>query len=359
MEGDVAEGVVTAGRRREGGVAWIEGRHPPVNALSQPVRQGLVDGVRTLAVDPSVEAIVLSAVGRTFFAGADIDELDRGVAAPGLLDLVRACDEAPQPVVAALHGTVYGGGLVVAYACDRRVAAEGTRFALPEVGLGLLPTFGGTQWLPRWLGVEPALALIVDGHTWDASSALARGLIDAVASAPDLDDAVRAAAATRPAKRRIGDPAQWRETPPALRAQALERRRDRLACTAPDFDAAWTCLEVIERGLDLPIDEALRLEHEQFERLRQSAQSRRLRRLFFAERRLRRCGSALEPAAQRVRETGDDAAALVELARGMLADGDVADAELIDALIVHVLGLPRHTPSRIAALLPHRLGSTA
>jgi enoyl-CoA hydratase/carnithine racemase len=359
MDGDKAAGVVAAGERREGGVAWIEGRHPPVNALSQPVRQGLVDGVRTLACDPSVDAIVLSSVGRTFFAGADIAELDHGVAEPGLLDLVWACDAAPQPVVAALHGTVYGGGLVVAYACDRRVAEEGTRFALPEVSLGLLPTFGGTQWLPRWLGVEPALALILDGQTWSAELALAHGLVDALASSEGLDSAVRAVASARPAKRRIGDPAQWRETPPALRAEAFQRRRDRLACSAPDFDAAWTCLEVIERGLELPIEEALQLEHEQFERLRQSAQSRRLRRLFFAERRLQRCGSAVEPAAQRVRETGDDSAALVALARRMLDDDDIGDAELLDALIVRVLGLPRHAPSRIAALMSHQPGTTA
>ncbi|MFN8900328.1 MAG: enoyl-CoA hydratase/isomerase family protein [Pseudomonadota bacterium] len=354
MDKDAAGSVVAAGSRRDRGVAWIEGRHPPGNALSQPVRQGLVDGVRALACDLSVDAIVLSAAGSTFFAGADIDELDRGVAAPGLLDLVRACDGAPQPVVAALHGTVYGGGVVVAYACDRRVAEEGTRFALPEVGLGLLPTFGGTQWLPRWLGVEPALALILDGQTWTAELALAHGLVDALAPAQGLDDAVHAAALAGPAKRRIGDPAQWCETPPELRAEAIQRRRDRLACSAPDFDAAWTCLEVIERGLELPIEEALRLEHEQFERLRQSAQSRRLRRLFFAERRLRRCGSAVEPAAQRVRETGDDPAALVALARRILADGDIADAELLDALIVRVLGLPRHAPSRIGTLLPER-----
>lgn len=316
------------------------------------MRQGLIDGVRELGSDRSIDAIVLSTVGRTFFAGADIGELERGVAAPGLLDLVAACDQVPQPVVAALHGTVFGGGLIVACACDFRVADDNTRIALPELGLGLLPTFGGTQWLPRWLGLEPALALIFDGEIWTASQAVANGLVDAQAPPQFLASAVRTAAERCPPKRRIGDPALWRETTPAQRAEAIARRRDRLSSTAPDFDAAWTCLDVIERGLALPIDQALRLEHEQFERLRQSAQSRRLRRLFFAERRLRRDTGAKEAIARRVVETGDDAAALTDLARRALAAGEIADVELLDALIVQVLGLPRHAPSRIATLFP-------
>lgn len=332
---------------RRGGVTWLVGRHPPVNALSQPVRQALLDGVR----DAAAGGIVIAAEGRTFYAGADIDELEQGVRSPGLLELVEACDRTPLPVVAALHGTVYGGGVVVACAADHRVAAEGTRFAMPELSLGLVPTFGGTVFLPRWLGVEAALQLVVDGAVWSAAQALQAGLVDEVVPAAELQRRVQAVAELRPRKRRVRDGDRHRLDAPAAIAEAHARRRRQLSAQAPDFEAPQRCLDVMERGLALPLAEALAAEHAAFVDTLASVQSRRLRRLFFAERRLRRSGVDLQPVAARIAACGADPAALQALAAELLAQHALPDAGTLDALIVATLGLPRHRASPIERLL--------
>jgi enoyl-CoA hydratase/carnithine racemase len=187
-----------------------------------------------------------AARGRTFYAGADIDELDRGLRSPGLLELVEAGDRSPLPVVAALHGSVYGGGVVVACAADRRLAAEGTRFAMPELSLGLLPTFGGTVFLVRWLGVEAALSLSVDGAVWSADEALRAGLIDEIVPAADLDERAQALAEERPAKRRVRDASCRTAEDPVAVADAFARRREHGASHAPDFEAATAVLDLME-----------------------------------------------------------------------------------------------------------------
>lgn len=332
-----------------GRVQWLLGDHPPVNALSQPVRQGLLDGVRR--AEPESDAVVIAAEGRTFFAGADLEELERGLASPGLLELIEACDGTPLPVVAALHGTVYGGGIVVACAADRRMASEGTRFAMPEVSLGLLPTFGGTVFLTRWLGVEAALSLIIDGTVWSTADALRAGLVDAVVPAPALQARAQSMAEQRPAKQRMRDAAFHRAEDPRAVADAFARRRAHQAAHAPDFQACSVCLDVMEQGLALPLEDALAAEHRAFLQLLDSPQSRRLRRLFFADRRLRRGGAAQAPIAARIASCGADARALQSLALELLASGAVPDAEWLDALIVDTLGLARYRPSLIEPLL--------
>lgn len=332
-----------------GRVQWLVGDHPPVNALSRHVRQGLLEGVR--GARPGSDAIVIAAQGRTFFAGADLEELERGLASPGLLELIEAGDRTPLPIVAALHGSVYGGGLLVACAADRRIAAQGTRFAMPEVSLGLLPTFGGTVFLTRWLGVEAALSLIVDGAVWSTDDALRAGLIDAVVSAGSLEAQAQVMAEHRPTKRRMRNASRHRDDAPHTVADAFARRRARLAADAPDFEACSVCLDVMERGLGLPLHDALAAEHRAFLQLLDSSQSRRLRRLFFAERRLRRGGAAIAPIAARISAVGADAPALQALALDVLASGCAPDAEWLDALIVDTLGLPRYRASLIEPLL--------
>lgn len=334
-----------------GPVTWLVGDHPPVNALSQPVRQGLLDGLRHPG--DGAQAIVLAARGRTFYAGADIDELDRGLRSPGLLELVVAGDRSPLPVVAALHGSVYGGGVVVACAADRRLAAEGTRFAMPELSLGLLPTFGGTVFLVRWLGVEAALSLIVDGAVWSADEALRSGLIDEIVPAAELDERAQALAEERPAKRRVRDASCRVAEDAATVADAFARRRRHGSAHAPDFEAATAVLDLMERGLGLPMEAALVDEHRVFLQLLASPQSRRLRRLFFAERRLRRSHLDVPSIAARIAACGPEPVALQALARELLAQNAVPDAEWLDALIVATLGLPRHRPSLIDPLPGH------
>src|SRR5690349_14304515 len=155
---------------RRGRVAVLTVNNPPVNALSQHVRQGLRDGLKQAAGDSGVDAIVITCAGRTFIAGADITEFGKPPAEPGLHSVLDLIESSPKPVVAAIHGTALGGGLEVTLACHYRVGVKEARFGLPEVKLGLLPGAGGTQRLPRVVGVDPIRA----------DEALAAGLIDAI-----------------------------------------------------------------------------------------------------------------------------------------------------------------------------------
>ncbi len=154
--------------------------NPPVNALSHHVRRGLLDAMAHIAADGDVEAAVLICAGRTFIAGADITEFDRPPAPPGIHRVLDAIENCPKPVVAAMHGTAYGGGLETAMCAHYRVAAASTQLGLPEVKLGILPGAGGTQRLPRLVGVARALEMCVTGDPIDAPDALVCGLIDAI-----------------------------------------------------------------------------------------------------------------------------------------------------------------------------------
>lgn len=287
------------------GVRVLTAANGKVNALSRPLRVALLTALAE-ASGADVRAIVLRCAGRTFFAGADLQELDSGFEPPGLLEFVDACAAAPQPVVAALHGTVFGGGVVMAYACDWRVAAHDARFAMPEVALGLLPTFGGTQLLPRLVGVPAALELVLDGVQWDAAAALRHGLVDEVVPAANLGAAALAAARRMPPKRPVRRERRHLEEP-ARAAQALAVRRSRMeetlkvkgrteaeaglpAAAQAATEAQARCLAVMAEGLGLPLEQALALEHAAFLELLASPASRLLRQRFFAEREQRRAG---------------------------------------------------------------------
>src|SRR5436190_19722189 len=165
---------------RRGRIAVLTVNNPPVNALSQHVRQGLYDGVTRATADAAVGAVVVTCAGRTFIAGADITEFGKPPKEPGLHEVLALIEQSPKPVVAAVHGTALGGGLEVALACHYRVGVKAARFGLPEVKLGLLPGAGGTQRLPRVVGAPKALQRIVSGDPIGADEALAHGLIDEV-----------------------------------------------------------------------------------------------------------------------------------------------------------------------------------
>ena len=135
--------------------------NPPVNALGAAVRQGLEAAIKQGVADTAVSAMVIRCDGRTFFAGADITEFGKPMQEPGLPVLVDMIEASTKPVVAAIHGTALGGGLELALVCHYRIAVPSARVGLPEVNLGLLPGAGGTQRLPRIVGVEAALDLIV------------------------------------------------------------------------------------------------------------------------------------------------------------------------------------------------------
>jgi 3-hydroxyacyl-CoA dehydrogenase len=271
---------------RRGRVAVLTVDNPPVNALSHAVRLGLSDGLRAAAGDPAAAAIVIVCAGRTFIAGADITEFGKPPREPGLSDVLDLIEGNPKPVVAGIHGTALGGGLEVALACHYRVGVKSARFGLPEVKLGLLPGAGGTQRLPRVVGVETALQMIVTGEPIGAGDALRHGLIDQIVEG-DL-----AVAAVAFAERVVAEGRPLRKIRDLDDKLAEARRRPELfaeyrksvARATRGFRAPERCIQAVEAAVNLPFAQGLARERELFRELMDSPESRAQRYFFFAER---------------------------------------------------------------------------
>jgi len=272
--------MATIDTERRGDVLVLTIDNPPVNALGSAVRHALGEAVAEAQRDVGVAAVVIHGAGRLFSGGADIKEFGHPGGEPGLAQLVEAIEAGGKPIVAALHGTVLGGGLELALGCHARVAAPSARLGLPEVKLGLLPGAGGTQRLPRLVGVAKALDMIVGGDPITAEAALAAGLVDRLADPAQLVDAAialaREAAGALP--RRTGSLAAAGGTEAVedfLRARggALKRR-----------DAPMACIEAVRGSVTLPLGQGLDRERALFLRLLSGAQSKALRHVFFAER---------------------------------------------------------------------------
>ncbi len=268
----------------DGGIAVLTIENPPVNALAQPVRQALLEAVVRLDADPAVRAIVIHGAGRHFVAGADIREFDAPPLAPLLNDVLLRLEATTKPVVAALHGTVLGGGLELALASHYRSAAPDSSLGLPEVKLGLLPGSGGTQRLPRLIGPVAALDLMLSGAPIGAERALELGILDRIVAGDPLEGALalaRELVATGQGPRRLRertiDPSG---VPPELFAE----RRAAAERASPGLLAPGYIVECVAAAVREPFDAALALSRRRFEECRQSTASRSLRHLFFAER---------------------------------------------------------------------------
>jgi 3-hydroxyacyl-CoA dehydrogenase len=269
-----------------GAVAVITVDNPPVNALKHEVRAGLAEALRRARDDAAIGAVVITCAGRTFFAGADITEFGKPPQAPGLGEVIAAIEAMPKPVVAALHGTALGGGFEVALACHFRVAAPTARVGLPEVKLGLLPGAGGTQRLPRLVGPEKALQMIVSGEPIAAAEALADGVIDEIATGDLTADAIafaRRVVAERRPLRRVRD----RDDKLAA-ARADSTRFDEAAAALTrrlrGREAPLACVEAVRNAFTLSFEDGLRRESELFRQLVAGDQSQAQRYIFFAER---------------------------------------------------------------------------
>jgi 3-hydroxyacyl-CoA dehydrogenase len=256
--------------------------NPPVNALSQPVRAGLIAAVDALQSDADISAMVIVCEGRTFIAGADIREFDKPMQEPLLGAVIDKLDGCSKPIVAAIHGTALGGGLEVSMACSYRVALDSARMGLPEVTLGILPGSGGTVRLPRLIGVEPALTMISEGGQINARAALDNGLIDEVVTG-DLKAGALAFAA-----KVIAGGGKVRRTSalpvPEFDPAALEASRAALARTYRGFKAPLIAVDLIKTMLVTPFAEAVQNEYRTCKELLGSPQSKALRHLFAAER---------------------------------------------------------------------------
>ena len=271
----------------EDGIGVLMIDSPPVNALSAAVRTGLDEGFKKFAADPNVKAIVLICGGRTFFAGADISEFGKAPKGPGLHEVFDIIENGSKPVVAAIHGTALGGGLELALVCHYRVAVPSAKVGLPEVALGLLPGAGGTQRLPRLVGVERALDMVTTGKHVSARDANEWGVIDGLAEEGQLKrDAVAFAkqvvAENKPLKRvrdRDEKVAPFRGKP-----EVFAEFRKKNARAFRGFKAPENNIKCIEAAVNLPFDEGMKRERELFVELLTSTESAAQRYSFFAER---------------------------------------------------------------------------
>jgi 3-hydroxyacyl-CoA dehydrogenase len=265
------------------GIIWIDNQ--PVNALSQAVRQGMTDTLAKALATPEIHAIVLAGKGRTFIAGADITEFGKPPQEPSLLALIARYEASEKPIVAALHGTTLGGGLEVALGCHYRVAAPDAKCGLPEVKLGILPGAGGTQRLPRLIGVNKALEMIVSGDPIGAAEAKNLGLVDQVAEGDLIAAAIALAeqAVGRrplPRVRELAGHIEQAKRDPAI----FEKARKDAAARARGGKAPLRCIDAVLAAVELPFEEGLKREQALFKEAVESTESAALRHIFFAER---------------------------------------------------------------------------
>jgi len=260
--------------------------NPPVNATSASVRSGLAQAIRTMESDPAVSALVIRCAGKTFIAGADIKEFGKPMADPGLPEVMAMMDRATKPIVAAVHGTVLGGGFEVALACHYRIAAPGTKFGFPEVKLGLMPGGGGTQRTPRLAGLAAAIPLLTQGNPIGAQEALAANLIDAVTTG-DLASEAREFVGRLLAEQR--GPRNAGALPmPADEPALFEEAKTTLARKMKGQTAPLRALEAIRLGYAMAFEDAVKQELAIFRECLAGPQSKALRNIFSAEREVAR-----------------------------------------------------------------------
>jgi len=272
---------------RLGGVLVVTIDNPPVNALGVDVRRGLLAAAEEADADASVAAMLIVGAGRAFIAGADIREFGKPPMAPSLPEVCNRIEACSKPVVAAIHGPALGGGLEVALSAHYRLAMPDAKLGLPEVQLGLLPGSGGTQRTPRLMGVKPAVEMMLSGRHLGAKEALTAGLIDRMGEGADVQAAglayvneLLASSAgvrrTRDADAALADKAASQAALDAIKADTAKKTRG--------LFSPLKIIEAVQAGLDLPFDEALKLERQLFLQCIDSPQRAGLIHAFFAER---------------------------------------------------------------------------
>ncbi|HJZ45054.1 MAG TPA: enoyl-CoA hydratase-related protein, partial [Hyphomicrobiaceae bacterium] len=269
--------------QKQGEVAVIRMDNPPVNALGHALRVGLEKAFAEANADAGVKAIVLTGTGRFFSAGADITEFRSEMKEPFLPQLIDKIEGSSKPVVAAVNGTALGGGLELSLGCHYRVAAKDVRqLGLPEIKLGIIPGAGGTQRLPRAIGVEQALQLITTGAFIDAAKGAAAGLIDRIA------DGEVVAAAVAFAKEQIGKPprriGEKRIDKASVPAGLFEKARASTFRHPSGPVAPAAAIDAVEAATTMPLAEGQARERQVFREAAASPYARALQYAFFAER---------------------------------------------------------------------------
>ena len=280
---------MTASYQVHGDVAVITLDNPPVNGLGLATRQGIVAGLAQAQADAAVKAVVITGAGKAFSGGADIKEFGtpKAIQEPNLLSVILAVENCSKPVVAAIHSVAMGGGLELSLGCHYRIAAPGTKIALPEVKLGLIPGAGGTQRLPRVVGVEAALNMIVSGEPVKSEMlAMLPGqkLFDKVAASAEslMDEALAYARGVADAR-----PLPLVRNLPAKHPQGdayFQFARNMVRGMAKNFPAPLQCVDAVEAATKKKFADGMAYEREHFINLMWTSESRALRHLFVAER---------------------------------------------------------------------------
>jgi 3-hydroxyacyl-CoA dehydrogenase len=268
---------------RDGDIAVITLNSPPVNALSETMREGLIAALRETESDAMVKATLLICAGRTFIAGADISEFDKVQTGASLRDVQNVMDAAKKPIIVAIHGTALGGGLETAMCGHYRVAVPSAKLGQPEVALGLVPGAGGTQRLPRLIGVEKALAMVTDGKPISATEGLALGLLDALMPEAELKNGALAfARQVLAGGKGIHRTRNRNEKVTGVSPQIFSDFRN--SHNFRGFEAPGEAIKCIEAATTMPFDQGLEFESRVFLACKNSLQSQAQRYAFFAER---------------------------------------------------------------------------
>jgi 3-hydroxyacyl-CoA dehydrogenase len=270
--------------RRHGDVLIVLSNNPPVNALSTPVRQGLVDAIAEAERDEAVTAVVIACEGQTFFAGADITEFGKPPQNPWLPQVVDTIENCSKPVVAAIHGTALGGGLEVALACHYRVADKSAKLGTPEVKLGLLPGAGGTQRLPRVAGVPKALEMCATGNPIGAKQAFDCGLVDRLVDGDLIPHAVAYAEEVRDV-RPLPKSSERQDRLNDCDPKVFDEFRQANARKFRGFEAPLKNMEAVRIATEKPYSEGVIEERKLFMELMSGTQAKAQQYFFFAERR--------------------------------------------------------------------------
>jgi len=272
---------------KDGNISIITLNSPPVNALSAPVREGLHKGITEARNDGETEAIVIICEGRTFIAGADISEFGKEPKGPSLFEVQEFIEDSNKPVIAAIHGTALGGGLEVALTCHYRIAVPSAKCGLPEVNLGLLPGAGGTQRLPRVVGVEKALQMVTSGQHVSAKQCLEMGLVDELSNEDSLkEDSINFAKKIVSENRPLVKISEMNDKVEAARGNEniFKDFRASIAKRARGFLAPEYNIQCIEAAVNKPFHEGKDIETKLFMELIAGNQSAAQRYVFFAQR---------------------------------------------------------------------------
>ena len=272
--------------RHDGRILVIELANPPVNALAHEVRDAVLAALQAAQADAGTDAVVITGAGKLFCGGAEIKEFGQTPRAPHLAEIVNAIEESAKPVIAALNGSALGGGFEIALGCHVRLAVPGANVVLPEVKLGLLPGAGGTQRVPRLIGLRKALPFIVNGEAMSAAQALTLGLLDGVEDGDIVGHAIKRARHMVESNAPIRRTGRLRDALEASRrdAAAFEDDAAALLKKARSLEAPAACITALRNTLTLTLEEGLAAERALFVKLRDGSQSKALRHLFFAER---------------------------------------------------------------------------